>query len=422
MIFRKPKLESLGPGLVFALGSFGARDFISNTVAGATFGIGLIWVPIIAIVARFVLLDASARYVMRTGQTVLSGIASLGRTPVLILFLISLLRRHVSALTKVLLLGFGADLALPLPTPYSVIIWATLSWTLSFAILFWGKYQSAEWISRPIAATMAICLFLVVLLSRPDFSLLNTSFFSWTHRSDLRLENSNLILLAVFTAAIGSISNLSYSAYVHEKGWLSIQSEEKQKFDLIASLTLMGMMILMIQFAAASILHSRGIAVENLEDISRVYSEILGNTGRVLFGITLWCGAFASSISNGAGQGMMLADAYHRFLLKDPKYLQSETPPSHLPAYRWSILFMFTSPFYVFLTDWTPVGLVFAYSLISLVTLPVMVALLFVLTADPRRMGDQANSLFTNLVLLGTIGFSIYVAWQGYLELSQNHM
>jgi len=105
-----------------------------------------------------------------------------------------------------------------------------------------------------------------------------------------------------------------------------------------------------------------------------------------------------------------------------PKYLQSETPPSHLPAYRWSILFMFTSPFYVFLTDWTPVGLVFAYSLISLVTLPVMVALLFVLTADPRRMGDQANSLFTNLVLLGTIGFSIYVAWQGYVELSQNHM
>jgi Mn2+/Fe2+ NRAMP family transporter len=80
---------------------------------------------------------------------------------------------------------------------------------------------------------------------------------------------------------------------------------------------------------------------------------------------------------------------------------------------------MFTSPFYVFLTDWTPIGLVFAYSLISLITLPVMILVLLLLTADRKRMGDQVNSVLANAVLLFTIGFSVFIAWQGFVELTQ---
>jgi Mn2+/Fe2+ NRAMP family transporter len=116
---------------------------------------------------------------------------------------------------------------------------------------------------------------------------------------------------------------------------------------------------------------------------------------------------------------MMLADAYHRHLARDANAKYNETPPSQLPAYRWSILFMFTSPFYVFLTDWTPIGLVFAYSLISLITLPVMILFLLLLTADRKRMGDQVNSVLANVVLLFTIGFSVFIAWQGFVELTQ---
>ena len=421
MSYLKSRLDALGPGLIFALGTFGARDFISNTIAGATFGLGMIWVPILAILARFVVLDASARYVMCTGDTVLSGIGRFGRTPVLILFVISLLRRHVSALTKVLLLGVGADMAFPLPTQYSIFIWAVISWICSFIVLFWGRYQIAERISRPIAAIMALSLLLVIVISRPDFTCLGASLMSSMDGSTWRHENANLIILAVFTAAVGSISNLSYSAYVYEKGWVSLQAIRKQKFDLIVSLSLMGLMIIMIEFAAASILNSRGIVVERIEDISRVYSEILGIPGRFLFGVTLWCGAFASSISNGAGQGMLLADAYHRHLARNANSDYSETPPSQLPAYRWSILFMFTSPFYVFLTDWTPIGLVFAYSLISLITLPVMILFLLLLTADRKRMGDQVNSVLVNLVLLFTIGFSLFISWQGFVELAKSN-
>jgi Mn2+/Fe2+ NRAMP family transporter len=63
--------------------------------------------------------------------------------------------------------------------------------------------------------------------------------------------------------------------------------------------------------------------------------------------------------------------------------------------------------------------LVFAYSLISLITLPVMILFLLLLTADRKRMGDQVNSVLANAVLLFTIGFSVFIAWQGFVELTQ---
>jgi manganese transport protein len=411
------RMQSLGPGLVFALGSFGARDLISNSMAGATFGLGLIWVPILAVLARYVILDASARYVLVSGDTLLSGIGGLGKYPVIGMFLVTLLRRHVSALTKVLLLGVAADLVLPLPTEHSVAIWAIASWCLSFAMLFWGRYQSAEWVSRPLAIVMALSLVGIILLAKADlFQLMKTESL-WMPLASSSQENQYLIAMAVFTAAIGSISNLSYSAYVHEKGWTNLQSISKQKRDLVASMAIMGLLIALIQIAAASVLHVRAFHVQELDDITRMYSEILGVPGRILFGLILWCGAFAGSLSNGSGQGILLADTYHRFVAKTPELLSNKTTPSRLPAYRWSILFMFVSPLYVFFTDWGPIELVFFYGLISLATLPVIILIVLRLTSDPKRMGVHVNSAHANLILLATVFFSLYVGWQGFVEL-----
>jgi Mn2+/Fe2+ NRAMP family transporter len=55
------RVQMMGPGLVFALGSIGARDLISNSVAGSLVGLGMVWGLVLAVGARYVLLDASAK-------------------------------------------------------------------------------------------------------------------------------------------------------------------------------------------------------------------------------------------------------------------------------------------------------------------------------------------------------------------------
>ena len=60
---------AFGPGLVFILGAVGPRDLVSNSIAGATYGYSLLWLLVVTLAVRFVILDATARYVMVTGQT-----------------------------------------------------------------------------------------------------------------------------------------------------------------------------------------------------------------------------------------------------------------------------------------------------------------------------------------------------------------
>jgi len=414
---RSHHLRNLGPGIVFAAGSIGARDLVANSMAGATYGLGMAWVVVIAIVARYVLLDASARYVLVTGETILSGCGRIGRWPVMAMFVMALVRRHVSALTKVLLLGTAAHVVLPLPSPHSVAIWGLVSWCAAIGLLLWGRYRAVEALSRPLAAVMALSVGLIAVLSRPDIGQLVSTLIPRSDPASAGSQGPAFVSMAVLAAALGSFSNLSYPAYLHEKGWRTTAARSSQRTDLLLGMGLLMTVLLLIQVAAAGVLLPRGLHVEKVEDLTAMFTEFLGDPGRILFGVCLWCASFASTLSNGSGQGIMLADVYHRFISRRTDAVDLEGKASDLPAYRWSVLFMFCSPLYVFLTDWTPVGLVLAYGVVSVATLPVMAALILLLTADRKRMGAHVNTWAINLVLLVTIICAVQLSWQGLMEL-----
>ena len=414
----RPHLRrGLGPGLVFAAGSIGARDLIANAMAGSTYGLGMAWVVLVAIIARYVVLDASARYVLVTGETILSGCGRIGRWPVMALFVMALIRRHVAALTKVLLLGTAAHVVLPLPSPQSVAIWGLVSWCAAFCLLFWGRYRAVEALSRPLAAVMAVSVGLIAVLSRPDIGQLMSTLIPRWDPTSADPHGPAFVSMAVLAAALGSFSNLSYPAYLHEKGWRTPAARSWQRTDLLLGMGLLMTILLLIQVAAAGVLLPRGLHVEKVEDLTAMFTEFLGDPGRILFGVCLWCASFASTLNNGSGQGLMLADVYHRFISRQIEGVDPAGNSSDLPAYRWSVLFMFCSPLYVFLTGWTPVGLVLAYGVLSVATLPVMAALILLLTADRKRMGTHVNTWGTNLVLVVTIICALQLSWQGVIEM-----
>ncbi len=129
---------------MFILGAVGPRDLISNSMAGATHGFSLLWLLVVVLVARFVFLDASARYVMATGKTFIAGCAHVGKWALWLIFGTILLSRHLSTLVRIALLGTAADALVPLPTPHSVAIWGFASWVLGFVLMYWGRYRLVE--------------------------------------------------------------------------------------------------------------------------------------------------------------------------------------------------------------------------------------------------------------------------------------
>ena len=90
---------------MFLLTAIGPQDLISNAAAGAEFQYRLLWALVPVLVIRYAILEASARYVLATGESLMDGYARMGRWLMLVLFLVILAKRLVSGLYQVVMLG-----------------------------------------------------------------------------------------------------------------------------------------------------------------------------------------------------------------------------------------------------------------------------------------------------------------------------
>ncbi len=71
-------LMALGPGLMWCGEYIGSGEVILSTRSGAIFGVNILWVPVMAIVAKFWIGLAGAHYTVSTGEGMID---MLGRMP-----------------------------------------------------------------------------------------------------------------------------------------------------------------------------------------------------------------------------------------------------------------------------------------------------------------------------------------------------
>jgi Mn2+/Fe2+ NRAMP family transporter len=414
------KLEwvfGLGPGLVFALAGLGPRDMVSNSIAGSVAGAGLLWVIAISLIARGVLLDAMARCVMVTGESLMQSVGRIGKWAALAWFGATILRQHARALIRLMLMGTAAHLVLPLPTEHSVKIWGYASWTLAGALMYLGRYPAVERVFKPIALAMGVCMISAAFLSRPDLGDLAWTAIHPVLPPETGVFSPVVVLMVMISGAVGGGSNVKYPAYVHEKGWRNIGFFSTQRRDLIGSMVGLFIVLSLIQIAAAGTLRPQGIQVEKLDDLIPIFSQSMGGAGRILFGITLWCMAFTQHTGSGAAYGILTSDVFHRYIRPSEKVTSGRVSPGEMPAYRWLVTYLSLSPIYVFFTGWTAIGVVLAGGLLSIVTLPVLTAIVFKLTTDRKVMGQYVNGWVSNLILVLTFLSSLYFSWEGAIEL-----
>jgi Mn2+/Fe2+ NRAMP family transporter len=402
--------------LVFVLDSLGPADLVTGSIAGAKYGYSLLWLLVAALVARFMIVDATGRYVMVSGESLLAGFGRISKWIALLWFAVTVLMRHVAALTKIVILGSAAHLVFPLPTRYSIAIWGISSWVAAFALIYWGRYRLFEKLCKPLAVVMGSCLVAAAILSRPDPAALVKGVLTPVLPTEQGLYSPALVVMALMSAAMASFSNLKYSAYVHEKGWRNLSFFRRQRMDLLLSMCVMFFILATIQIAAAGALKPRGIEVGKLEDLIPIFAEVLGYGGRSILGVTLWSIVFAGTLGE-TGYGIMISDVYYRFMRRSAAVALRNQAAGEMPAYRWMVLYVFLSPLYAVFTGWTPIGLVLVKAAANLLLLPIVIVAVLRLTADRKIMGAHANGWLTNIVLGLTTLVAVYLGCRGFIEL-----
>jgi Mn2+/Fe2+ NRAMP family transporter len=405
---------TLGPGIVFLVSTIGPRDLIINSVTGAAYGYGFLWALIVVALARYVVVEATARYVVATGESLLAGFRHVGAWAGWIILGSIGLKRHFSNLLHILLLGTSIEMLAGVKNPALQKSASLAFCAIAFAVMFWGGYRSVERWSKPLAFLLGAPFLAAVIFAWPGLGAISAALLSPVVPEQKGEFGPALILLMLVSAGVESLSNLKYSSFVYERGWRSVTHLSKQRFDLVISLAGAVGIAALIQIAAAATLGQSGQKLKEVEDLLPIFSVSLGEAGRFALAIGLWATVFTTYMGSNTGYSLIAAD-----IVTPPSDSAGplDQDPKRRFAYRCFLLLFCISPIYVLWTGWKPVYLAVVGTALTAVSLPLMTAILLRITSDRRLMRDQANSRFTNFALGFIILVSLYITWQSVLEI-----
>ena len=404
----EPPRRSLfsGPGLLFALSMLGPSGLVSNVTIGATQGYRLLWVLTLVLVLRFVWLSTSARYVLVTGESLLTGFRRRGRWIPWSVFGSLLLSRHLSNLSKVLLMGAAAQILLPFPGSWGAPAWS-LVFTIAGFVLMTRRVRTLDRWCRPMIAGMGLALIVATALSHPDFPALMRGLFLPLLGHEKGEYGAVLLITALIGAEAGSIDNASYSYFLSQRGWNINSFLRRQRADLMLSIGCVFVMDAMLQTVAAGTLLPAHLVPHNAEQLIPIFSASLGWAGRIIFAFGLWAACFSGFVAATTGSSLIAADVWSNS--SPPKQERPGESSSKIRLYL--LAFWSFSPLYILLTHVQPVWLVLVVSSLRALLIPGMAIGLLIISNDRERLGNYRNSVFTSaflgVLILSTLYFSV---------------
>lgn len=407
------RLKRLGPGFVYALTVLGTGDLVSNSAAGAGYGYSLIWAVALTLVFRFAWINVSAKYVLVTGESLIQGYARLGRWVVWLILVGVLINGHINIMTQLVMTGSAADVLFHLPTPWSAKIWSLSFILVAFAMAFWGGYRTVEIFCKILIAIMGGSLVVVAILSKPDpIGIAQGMLVPSLPQSD-GLYSSLFIVMALIGTGAGSTTNLTYAYFIHAKGWRNISFLKQQRLDLIFGVFCMFVMGALLQVAAAATVHPLGIRLEDANDLVKIFSEVQGTVGTIIFGLGLWGASFSTMIGVTIGYAFVVTDIVE-FLF--PRFKESsknrEQGVRNHPVFRACVIFFSFSPLYILFTGVQPVWLILLVNSIVVLMIPVLTPALLKISNDKNLMGRYKNNWLTNCVLTLLVLVAIYLTYK----------
>lgn len=407
------RLKRLGPGFVYALTVLGTGDLVSNSAAGAGYGYSLIWAVALTLVFRFAWINVSAKYVLVTGESLIQGYARLGRWVVWLILVGVLINGHINIMTQLVMTGSAADVLFHLPTPWSAKIWSLSFILVAFAMAFWGGYRTVEIFCKILIAIMGGSLVVVAILSKPDpIGIAQGMLVPSLPQSD-GLYSSLFIVMALIGTGAGSTTNLTYAYFIHAKGWRNISFLKQQRLDLIFGVFCMFAMGALLQVAAAATVHPLGIRLEDANDLVKIFSEVQGTVGTIIFGLGLWGASFSTMIGVTIGYAFVVTDIVE-FLF--PRFKESsknrEQGVRNHPVFRACVIFFSFSPLYILFTGVQPVWLILLVNSIVVLMIPVLTPALLKISNDKNLMGRYKNNWLTNCILTLLVLVAIYLTYK----------
>ena len=385
------RFRDLGPGIVIAATGLGAGDLIAASVAGAKYGMAVLWAAVVGAVLKFALNEGLARWQLATGTTLLEGwVRRLPRFWSVYFFIYLLLWSFIVAGALISATGLAVHAMVP---AISVEAGGAMQSLIAAGLVLFGRYRLLEVMMKFFILLMfAVVLYCAVAL-QPDWGSVIGAI------AVPRLpEGSVFFVLGVIGGVGGSVTLLSYGYWMRERGWSGSGQLRQVRIDLLVAYGLTGL------FGIAIMVISAGVSPDVLSGSKMVLAvaeqmgATVGDVGKWCFLIGFWGAVFSSMLGVWQGVPYLFADFVHEWRNKTgDKVIDTRSVP-----YRAYLAFLAIPPM-VLLWSGKPVWVVLAYAVAGAAFMPLLAGLLLYMNGFRNWLGPLRNRWQANLVLLAAV-------------------
>ncbi len=431
---RRSILSRIGPGIITACVVIGPGSVMTSTKVGSQYGFQLTWVLLVAVFLMMVYMTMGARLGAVAKQSpgdLVTSKAGRWLTVLIGLSVFSISSSYQfgnslgvhSAMTNVapgLIIGAGAGESNPdseedaettstKPVTYSILSLALLVGfnlaAIAFLFAFKDLYRWFEKLMMCFVGIMLVAFAVNLFSAGPNIGDALRGIVPSIPETEAGNSDWIPVLGWIGTTFITAIAY--YQAYlVRQKGWTKNELKEGL-VDARVGAFILAAITWMIMATAASVFHKEGITPSNVGDVANLLHSFFGPMGQVIFCAGLFCAAYSSFLINSMVGGFLVSDGLGWGA--DPKKMAPR-----IGAATIMLMGMVTAIGSIVAELNTVPAIVFAQA-VTVIAAPLIGAVLWWLTSSEDVMGDEKNSMFTNIAagigFVILLGLSIYIVF-----------
>ena len=399
----------VGPGL-FCLGfTIGTGSVTSMVKSGSLYGTSLLWVLAISAFFTWVMTEAYGRYGIQTGDTAIHAIKTRlkgGRVWAVILIAGLVVSQWISLSSILNITSNAVSEVLYLCIPglkESASYWIVLGMAILIAGSIWlilnrGNYGVFEKILSALVTLMGLAFILSLFIELPAPGSIAKGLVP-----SLPKDSGALLFVAAFVGTtMSSPTFVIRPMILKSKGW-GKNDGKLQRRDAIVSASLTFLISASIMICAASVLHTRGIAVEKVLDMIYVLEPIAGR-----FAVALFVTGLLSAGLSSLFPIMMLAPE----LISDYRHGEMQTGT---PLFKILTGIAALAGLTIPILGKSPVITQIASQVTLVFVLPLVILLMIILLWKQK---ERPSLLFTLLMALAFV-FACIVSYTGIVALGK---
>ena len=399
----------VGPGL-FCLGfTIGTGSVTSMVKSGSLYGTSLLWVLAISAFFTWVMTEAYGRYDIQTGDTAIHAIKTRlkgGRVWAVILIAGLVVSQWISLSSILNITSNAVSEVLYLCIPglkESASYWIVLGMAILIAGSIWlilnrGNYGVFEKILSALVTLMGLAFILSLFIELPAPGSIAKGLVP-----SLPKDSGALLFVAAFVGTtMSSPTFVIRPMILKSKGW-GKNDGKLQRRDAIVSASLTFLISASIMICAASVLHTRGIAVEKVLDMIYVLEPIAGR-----FAVALFVTGLLSAGLSSLFPIMMLAPE----LISDYRHGEMQTGT---PLFKILTGIAALAGLTIPILGKSPVITQIASQVTLVFVLPLVILLMIILLWKQK---ERPSLLFTLLMALAFV-FACIVSYTGIVALGK---